>query len=109
MIWLMKVRELKQGYQFHCSGTVTARRTGRLRSKSPLSCTLVGNPGAVLGVGKREWGSIRGSEQSSKVAGQELGRSGHSCQFYNSKKQTSSFASTPLAVFLLRPHRPLRD
>lgn len=47
-------------------------RTGQSCSKSPLSCTLVGNPHTVLGKGRGEWGSIRGSEQSSKVAGQEL-------------------------------------
>lgn len=51
---------------------MTAHQTGRSCSKSPVSCTLVGKPWAVLEEGRREWGSVRGSEQSSKVAGQEL-------------------------------------
>lgn len=40
--------------------------TGRLCSKAPLSCILMGRPSAELGEGRWELGSFRGSEQSSK-------------------------------------------
>lgn len=51
MIWLLKVREPKQGDLFHCSDS---HQTGTACARSPWSCILPGNPWDVLGEGRRE-------------------------------------------------------
>lgn len=87
MIWLLKVREAKQGDLFHCSDS---HQTGTACAKCPWSCILLGKPWDEFGVG---------SEQSSQV---EIPRGiGISWRFLAVLHCSEAVPGTPPAVLSL--------
>lgn len=85
MIWLLKVRELKQGDLSHCSDS---HQTGTACARCPRSCILLGKAWDELGEGRRGQGSEQCSQELPERIWDFLVVSGSSPSV---KKQMSSF------------------